>query len=105
MEVRSLGSPEKKIIILGCGALGSWAAEMATRAGASVIHLVDNTRVKPGVLARQNFILADIGNNKANALSERLRGITNNCTIFAHDREAHAFIFEDVLRLRGCDIV
>jgi hypothetical protein len=95
----------KKVLVLGCGALGSWAAEIVARARPCVIHLVDNAVVKPGILARQNFELQDIGANKANALRRRLLAITSGCEVVAHAAEAHAFVVEARQRLCDYDVV
>jgi hypothetical protein len=95
----------KKILILGCGALGSLIAEMVARAQANAIDLVDNALVKPGLLARQNFELIDIATNKADGLAHRLRAIAHGCTITPHPSEAFAFVKADADRLRSYDIV
>lgn len=95
----------KNILVLGCGALGSWAAEIMARAGPSDLHLVDTAVVKPGILARQNFLLQDIGSNKAQALAGRLTAIVQGCTVAPHAREAHAFLMEDKGRFRDYDLV
>lgn len=94
----------KKVLVLGCGALGSWIAEIAARAGASSIHLVDNSIVKPGLLVRQNYRLKDIGSNKADALANRLATISSAC-IKAHKRDALEFIKEDSAEFRSVDLV
>ena len=95
----------KNVLLLGCGALGSWAAEILVRSGPRVIHLVDNGIVKPGLLARQNYTLEDIGANKAEALSIRLRAIAYGVDAVPHAEEAHSFIVADVARLREYDVV
>ena len=95
----------KKILILGCGALGSWVAEIVARANPCLVHLVDNAKVKPGVLARQNFILDDIGSNKAEALARRLKAITHGCTILPYGREAYAFVTEKKEIIHDYDVV
>ncbi len=95
----------KKILILGCGALGSWVAEVIARAKPSIVHLVDNAKVKPGVLARQNFELDDIGSNKTDALARRLKAITHGCTIVPYGREAYAFVTEKKETLHDYDVV
>lgn len=110
---RDIGTPVvwfagKKILILGCGALGSWIAEIIGRTKPSLIHLVDNSIVKPGVLARQNFELGDIGSNKSDALARRLKAITaitHDCTIVPHAREAYAFVTEKKETLQDYDVV
>lgn len=94
----------KKILILGCGALGSWIAEMTARAGAIGIHLVDNSIVKPGLLVRQNYSLKDIGSNKAIALSNRLEAISPNIRIEAFKADALDFIRANRAHFESCDI-
>lgn len=64
-----------RVAIWGCGALGSHIAEDLVRAGVASIVLRDNASVAPGVLVRQNFEDADIGNDKPTALADRLRRI------------------------------
>lgn len=66
---------EKRVAIWGCGAVGSHVAESVVRAGAKTVELVDNKTVAPGVLVRQSFEDADIGELKAKALSDRLKRI------------------------------
>lgn len=95
----------KKIAILGCGAIGSWVAEMVARADASEIHLIDNGRVKPGLIARQNFSYDDIGAPKALALAARLRSITFQQVIHPHVAEAFKFITSDPERFDNFDLV
>ncbi|HID73149.1 TPA: ThiF family adenylyltransferase, partial [Candidatus Micrarchaeota archaeon] len=65
----------KKIGLLGCGAIGGCIAEYLVRAGIEHISLVDNSRVHPGILVRQNFRNEDIGAWKADALKDRLLAI------------------------------
>lgn len=68
----------KHVVIWGCGAVGTHVAESITRAGVKIIELVDNKTVAPGLLVRQGFEDADIGENKAQALAERLKRIEPN---------------------------
>jgi hypothetical protein len=82
----------KRVLILGCGALGSWVAEYVVRARPSLLHVVDNASVKPGLLARQNFVLEDIGCNKAIALEKRLRTIDKVCEVQGFDSDAVQFV-------------
>ena len=83
---RDEGSPSawlagKRVLILGCGALGGPAAEACTRAGAATLLLADNSRVTPGILVRQPYEDADVGQPKARALAARLARITPGCAI------------------------
>jgi predicted acylesterase/phospholipase RssA/proteasome lid subunit RPN8/RPN11 len=65
----------KRVAIWGCGAIGTHVAESVVRAGASRVELVDNRSVEPGLLVRQGFEDADIGQWKAAALGEQLKRI------------------------------
>ena len=65
----------KRIIVLGCGALGAPVAEYCLRADAACVVVVDNSIVTPGILVRQPYTYADIGQPKASALAARLRAI------------------------------
>lgn len=95
----------KKVLVLGCGALGSWVAEIIVRANANLIHLVDDNIVKPGILVRQNFQLKDIGANKARALGGRIMELATGCTVEAFASEAHFFLFENLERFHDYDVI
>ncbi len=71
----------KTVSVWGCGALGSYIAEIAVRAGAAKIILRDNKKVNPGILVRQNYLNDDIGLFKVEALKRRLLGINPNIEI------------------------
>lgn len=75
----------KRILLFGCGALGSAVAETVMRAGASAVALVDNGIVGFGLLGRQRYRAIDIGLAKAGVLKERLVDIGLPCTVEAHD--------------------
>jgi len=95
----------KRVLILGCGALGSWTAEIIARANAKAIHLVDSSIVKPGLLARQNYRLDDIGGSKAAALAERIGSIASRTVVSHSSADAHTFIMEDFSRFRNFDCI
>ena len=97
---------DKKVLVLGCGALGSWAAELVTRAGADTVDLVDNGLVKPGLIVRQNYIQRDIGANKATALAARLQALAApGATVRGFDADAHIFAIKDAARFSAFDAV
>lgn len=62
----------RRVLVLGCGALGAPVAEMAVRAGAQLV-VVDSGVVTPGILVRQPYSDSDIGAPKAQMLADRLR--------------------------------
>ena len=63
---------QKRILIIGAGAVGSALAEMLARAGAWDITVMDSDRLEAGNLVRHNLPATDIGNRKASALAARL---------------------------------
>ncbi|MET9519956.1 ThiF family adenylyltransferase [Streptomyces sp. NPDC002994] len=69
------------IHIWGCGGIGSWAAEIVARAGASHLTLSDPGRVTGGLLVRQNYTEHHIGMTKATALASHLRTIRGDIRI------------------------
>jgi hypothetical protein len=72
---------DKTVVILGCGGIGSWIAEFATRAGAGTVILSDNGRVTGGLLVRQNYVEADDGAAKVQGLGERLEAISDKVQV------------------------
>lgn len=64
-----------RILLLGCGGLGAPIAEHCVRSGAARLHIVDSGTVSPGVLSRQPYEDADIGQHKAAVLAARLARI------------------------------
>lgn len=71
----------KRVLVLGCGALGAPIAEHCVRAGVNALTVADNSSVKPGILMRQPYSDADIGYNKARRLARRLSGIRRDLTV------------------------
>lgn len=71
--------------IWGCGGLGSWIAEFIARAGAAHITVCDPGTITGGLLVRQDYIEADVGDFKATALARRLRAISDHLVVEAVD--------------------
>ena len=83
---RDTGQPaehlwSRSVELWGCGALGSWMAELLVRAGISQITLRDPGHVTKGLLVRQNYGELDVGRPKAEALADRLRSINSNLDV------------------------
>jgi integrative and conjugative element protein (TIGR02256 family) len=95
----------KKILLLGCGAIGSWSAELVARAGASTLHLVDTSIVKPGLVVRQNYRQSDIGTGKAKALAQRMKEIAANIQAEGFRAEAFKFLQDNMKIIQGYDLV
>ena len=62
------------ILVAGCG-IGSSFAETAVRLGFEKLTLIDGDTVSASNLNRQNFVAADIGTPKVDALARRLLAI------------------------------
>ncbi|HUC21509.1 MAG TPA: ThiF family adenylyltransferase [Streptosporangiaceae bacterium] len=77
---RTAGRPTDKlagvgVLLLGCGGLGAPIAEHCVRSGVARLRIVDWGTVSPGVLSRQPYEDADIGQHKAAVLAARLARI------------------------------
>lgn len=77
----------KSVALWGCGALGGQLAEQLVRAGVSALRLYDSGPVHPGILVRQNFVDADVNDNKAEALKRRVKAIAPRTTIVAYPED------------------
>lgn len=66
----------KKILLLGCGALGSALAETMVRGGVKFLKLWDGDRIEVGNICRSSYTLDYCGYNKANALATQLESIS-----------------------------
>ena len=65
-----------KVLIVGIGGVGSYAAEAIARAGVGNITLMDGDSVQPSNLNRQLVALTStIGRNKAEVMAERIKDI------------------------------
>ncbi len=71
-----------KVVLIGCGALGSNIANNLVRAGIGYLRVVDRDIVELNNLQRQNlFEESDIGSSKAGTIAERLRKINSEVKI------------------------
>jgi len=84
MRVRGLLQAEardKRVCLVGCGAIGSVLAEHLVRGGTHEVVLFDNDLVELQNLTRHTLAATDIGQNKAVALAARLKGIHPESTV------------------------
>lgn len=77
----------RAVCLWGCGALGSHAAYFLAKAGVQRLVLVDQGVVMPGLLVRQMYDDAEVGQEKAIALAARLTKLCPDLTVepFVHD--------------------
>lgn len=67
--------PEKRVILIGAGSVGSMAALEFARAGVGRLTLIDPDTLEPENVCRHACNLDDLGRNKVDALAERIQAI------------------------------
>jgi molybdopterin/thiamine biosynthesis adenylyltransferase len=95
-----------RVLIVGCGALGSAHAESLARAGVGHLRLVDRDFVEPSNLQRQTmFTEADAEKRlpKAVAAANHLREINSEIEVEPHIIDVNQSTIERLLD--GCDLV
>jgi molybdopterin/thiamine biosynthesis adenylyltransferase len=78
------GIRASRVVVVGCGALGSSLAEMMVRAGAASVRVVDRDYVEPSNLQRQSLFEeqdATDGLPKAVAAERRLRALNSDVLV------------------------
>lgn len=78
---------EKKIALVGLGAIGSMVAESMAHSGISRLGLWDNDIVEPGNICRSSYSLKDLGNSKVKAITEKIKSINpfvNTNSLYLH---------------------
>ena len=73
----------KTVAVIGCGGIGSYAAEIMARAGVNLI-LVDHDLISESNLGRQNYTRNELGEKKVNALKRKINSIAK-VSVFACD--------------------
>lgn len=72
----------KKIVILGCGAIGSAIAELLVRAGLQSVIVIDPDKSDIGNMSRHTLLTSDIGLHKVLQLQKRLQLISPNVSVY-----------------------
>jgi molybdopterin/thiamine biosynthesis adenylyltransferase/proteasome lid subunit RPN8/RPN11 len=73
----------KRVLIVGCGSVGSYAAEQLARSGLGALTLVDPDRVEPTNLSRSAFEALDLDCPKVEALARRLLNVNPSIGVAA----------------------
>ena len=80
-----------RVVIVGCGALGSNLATLLVRAGVGYVRIVDRDLLETHNLHRQVlFDEDDLGRSKAVAAARKLRRINSGVTVEEHHEEVNA---------------
>jgi tRNA A37 threonylcarbamoyladenosine dehydratase len=78
---------ESRVVVVGIGGVGSWAAEALVRSGVGSVSLVDSDRVCVSNTNRQiQASSVNMGRLKTEALEERLREINPSCRVMSFPR-------------------
>ncbi len=67
---------ERRVLVAGCGSVGSYMAEALARSGVGAFTLVDPERVEGANLSRSVYEARDVGTFKVEALARRLRAVS-----------------------------
>lgn len=78
------GLADRTILIVGCGSVGSYAAEQLARSGVGRLVLVDPDRVEASNLSRAMFLVVDIGRTKVEALAGHLLNVNPSISVDCH---------------------
>lgn len=72
-----------RVLIAGCGSVGSYAAEQLVRCGVGHVTLIDPDVVEYSNLSRASYTAGDVGTPKVEALAKRLREINPSVSVLA----------------------
>ncbi len=75
-QLETLGAV--RVGVAGCGGIGSNVVLLLARSGVRRFLLVDDDRLEPSNLNRQQYFAEDLGKFKADALAERLRALSDD---------------------------
>lgn len=85
---------QARIVMVGCGGLGSECSHGLVRKGGGEIHLLDYDSVELSNLARQRFYPEDVGKNKALCLARNLVSEATAATMIV----GRAMAFQEALK-------
>lgn len=97
---------QSHVAIIGCGALGSAAAELLVRAGVGTIHLADRDYVEMSNLHRQQLFTeadAEQMNPKVVAAYDRLKAIRSDIELMTYAEHVDAMLMEQLAA--QCDLI
>ncbi|MAA51693.1 MAG: thiamine biosynthesis protein ThiF [Phycisphaerae bacterium] len=95
---------DSSVVVIGCGALGTVAADLLARAGIGRLHLIDRDIVEPTNLQRQIlFAESDLGRPKASAAARRLHSVNSSIELVSEIADFDASNAERLTQ--GCDLL
>jgi tRNA A37 threonylcarbamoyladenosine dehydratase len=87
-----------KVLVVGLGGVGAYAAEMLVRAGIGNIHIIDGDQIQSSNRNRQILALQSVlGQDKASLMKTRLLDINPHLEITAHNLFIKGEMIEQIL--------
>ena len=73
-----------RVLILGCGGIGSYTGSLLARMGVGSFLLIDNDNVEDANVGTQDFTALDIGRPKVDALRDRITSLNRGAKVVTH---------------------
>ena len=87
----------RKVCIIGLGALGTIASQYLVRSGIGEISLIDPDTIEESNLHRQiNYDLNDIGELKSEVSKKKLQEINNTTNIFSYNETFESYLQKNI---------
>ena len=96
---------QRRVLVIGAGALGSAVAELLVRGGLKHLTVCDGDLVEQGNLARHTLGIWDVGTGKAVALATRLQSISAHVEVAAIQSLFPDFTEEQMDTVSNCDLI
>ncbi len=94
-----------KVLIIGCGGLGSNVSNILVRTGFINFTIIDFDKVELKNLNRQQFFTSDIGKNKVDVLKKNLLEINPELKIKSINKELDNKKLENIIKTYDPDVV
>jgi len=86
------------VVVVGCGAIGSWAAKFLAQLGVRSIALIDYDTVSAFNLALQGFTPPDLGKLKVDVLRNAIADIDSDISVRIHGVRLSATLLASIRR-------
>jgi hypothetical protein len=96
---------KQKILVIGCGAVGSMVTELLVRGNVKDIILVDGEDLEVGNLVRHTLVIDDTKKSKAKQLAQRLNSINPHANVIPFTNNFPLVSENGANILRSCDLV
>lgn len=80
--------PPEKVVVIGCGGVGSYVAIFLAMVGAKEMHLIDHDTVEESNRNRVLFESKHVGEYKTEALADIIMGLRGDCVVVTYNTRA-----------------